>query len=88
MRDAMSKFSKYAAMLGSIKTPKKQTQVVSMEDLEEDQKRNPFRKHFVERFWSKIEKGNPNECWKWTAALHVGYGWFLFRRGSPYGGTW
>jgi len=29
----------------------------------------------AERFWSKVEKRGPNECWLWTAALNPdGYG--------------
>lgn len=28
-----------------------------------------------ERFWEKVEKGDPDDCWDWTASLHsAGYG--------------
>lgn len=28
------------------------------------------------RFWSKVDKRGPDECWPWTACLARGYGWF------------
>ncbi|MGP1664827.1 MAG: HNH endonuclease signature motif containing protein, partial [Rhodanobacter sp.] len=29
----------------------------------------------AERFWEKVDKRGPNECWQWTAAIHkAGYG--------------
>ena len=33
-------------------------------------------KPIAERFWAKVERRAPNECWEWTAALDVsnGYG--------------
>jgi len=33
-----------------------------------------------ERFWVKVKKGNPTDCWEWTAAIGVknGYGYFRF----------
>jgi len=29
---------------------------------------------FQDRFWSKINKKGPDECWPWTACLEGGYG--------------
>jgi hypothetical protein len=33
----------------------------------------------VAAFWAKVEKGEPNECWRWKAAKHPkrGYGQFV-----------
>ena len=31
----------------------------------------------MDRFWSKVNKGAPDECWEWTAGKHrQGYGQF------------
>lgn len=30
----------------------------------------------INRFWSKVEKGDPDECWNWTGTLNNGYGDF------------
>lgn len=31
----------------------------------------------MDRFWSKVNKGEPDECWEWTASLGTkGYGQF------------
>lgn len=49
-------------------------------------KRGPYRrKDMAERFWAKVDKRGPDECWPWLAALHKGYG----RIGYPgkFGGT-
>lgn len=27
-----------------------------------------------ERFWAKVDKRGPNECWPWLASLNCGYG--------------
>ena len=34
------------------------------------------------RFWSKVHKGNPDECWPWVAAKANGYG-RVWLGGSP-----
>lgn len=35
----------------------------------------PKRLTFAERFWSKVDRRGPDECWPWTAALNEhGYG--------------
>lgn len=35
----------------------------------------PKRLTFAERFWSKVDRRGPDECWLWTAALNEhGYG--------------
>ena len=31
------------------------------------------------RFWSKVEKRGPNECWIYTGAIQLGYGVFWYR---------
>ena len=32
------------------------------------------------RFWSKVKKGNPMDCWEWTAAIkYSGYGMFSYK---------
>ena len=28
----------------------------------------------VDRFWSKVDKGGPDECWRWNASITEGYG--------------
>lgn len=37
----------------------------------------------LERFWSKVDRGDPEDCWPWIAGLADGYGWFGF--GPPRG---
>lgn len=36
----------------------------------------------MERFWEKVEKGEPNACWPWKASLRGG------RPGHRYGAFW
>lgn len=38
----------------------------------------------VVRFWAKVDKRGPDECWNWTAALSEGgYGFFKLKRNPP-----
>ena len=40
---------------------------------------------FAERFWSKVDRRNPDECWEWQADIsNKGYG----RLGTNKGGGW
>jgi hypothetical protein len=35
----------------------------------------------IERFWGKVDRRGPDECWPWTASRSSGYGWFGKRYG-------
>lgn len=37
----------------------------------------PRRVSLAERFWSKVDKRGPDECWNWTASKQKGYGQFM-----------
>lgn len=40
----------------------------------------PPKRTTEQRFWDKVAKGDPGDCWYWTAALsHANYGVFLWR---------
>ena len=36
------------------------------------------REDVVERFWSRVDKRGPDECWPWTDRLDDGYGYFYW----------
>jgi len=43
-------------------------------------KRNQYHCSLECRFWDKVEKLGPNECWNWTAVKnHNGYGRFSYK---------
>lgn len=45
----------------------------------------PLTPQDIERFWRKVHKGSPDECWPWQACkLPKGYGMFVLRDGA----TW
>ncbi len=37
----------------------------------------------MDKFWSRVAKGEPNECWEWLGGRAGGYGWARFE-----GKTW
>ena len=37
----------------------------------------------MDRFWSKVKKAGPDDCWEWQAATTGGYGRFMFN-GKPH----
>lgn len=39
-----------------------------------------------ERFWSKVDRGQPDECWPWTKHTHVEWGYGQFKWKNPYTG--
>jgi len=38
----------------------------------------PYTPHDVARFWSKVQVGDPEDCWPWLASTSWGYGQFVF----------
>ena len=36
-----------------------------------------IQRTYIERFWSKVDRQGPDECWEWQAGRsEKGYGWF------------
>lgn len=43
--------------------------------MSENWKPIPARVKLENRFWSKVDKRGPDDCWNWTAFKHNGYGY-------------
>lgn len=37
-----------------------------------------YQEKAIRRFWSFVDKNNPNGCWNWTLPLRIGYGRFSY----------
>lgn len=46
------------------------------------------RRPAMERFWEKVDKRGPDECWIWTAATRHGYGSMGFNGKMVYSHRW
>ena len=44
---------------------------------------DPIVRDIEARFWSKVSRLGPDECWAWSGALHLGYGWFAIKASHP-----
>lgn len=45
-------------------------------------KRGPKRRPIAERFWSRVRKGSPSECWLWQGKAKTAYGYGLLGKGG------
>lgn len=42
-----------------------------------------MRQSLADRFWAKVKKGLPEDCWEWQAGTNnKGYGWMYTKHGS------
>lgn len=47
-----------------------------------DQKTRGLTPKEERRFWARVEKGGPAECWNWTGGKNIdGHGWFMIEHG-------
>jgi hypothetical protein len=37
----------------------------------------------ADRFWAKVDRRSPEECWPWKAGIHRGYGLFRAEKDRP-----
>ena len=52
-----------------------------MSDSTVPRQRGPAPRPAIERFWEKVDKRGPDECWEWQGTLYKGYGSFHMERG-------
>lgn len=38
----------------------------------------------MDRFWSKVQRGEPDACWPWIAGTVGGYGVFMYKRNGKH----
>lgn len=68
-------------MVSSAETPQPDVETASVESPEVGKKRHvppPLRtkdaKEIEGRFWPKVKRGGPDECWPWQSSITRGYG--------------
>lgn len=46
-------------------------------------KNSPYPQNVLDRFWAKVDKKSPAECWEWTAATSKPYHYGVFHPRKP-----